>query len=62
MKASEWFKTRPVNRINGENNPDGTKTITIKKRGWNRAYKFTVRNYAKKNEKVVKDEEVEEEE
>ena len=60
MKASKYFRMKPVNVVNQNWNPDGTVEIVIYKKGWKRPYKFKVKNYGKRNEVIVEDEEVKE--
>lgn len=73
MRASEYYKIKPVNTVNQVQNtktervfpfrtrtvPDGTTTIRIFKNGWKRPYQFKVRNLGLENEEILEDEEVE---
>lgn len=54
------MKTKIVNVINQAWHLDGTVDISIYKEGWNKAYKFKIKDYGKKTEKVLEDEEVRE--
>ena len=58
MKASKYLKTRTVNVINQEWHQNGTVTVTIYKSGWKKSYSFKVKNYGKKNEHIIEDEEI----
>jgi len=60
LKASEYYKTKPVNVINQERHTNGTVTIRIYKEGWKRSYTFKVKDYGKPEETVVEDEDIEE--
>jgi len=60
LKASQWFKTKPVNRIHQEWLEDGSVTVTLYKEGWRRSYSFRVKDLALETEQVLEDEEVEE--
>lgn len=59
MKASEHYKTKPVNNVNQTWHKDGTVTIRIYKVGWKKAYKFKARNLHEPHEQILEDEEVE---
>jgi hypothetical protein len=73
LKASEYYKTKPLNVVNQKRNvktekvfpfrtrtvSDGTTTIRIFKDGWKRAYSFRVRNLGRADEEIIEDEEVE---
>jgi len=58
LRASEHYKTQPVNVVNQKWHADGTVTIRIYKAGWKRAYQFKIRNLGKPNEEVIEDEEI----
>jgi len=60
LKASEWYKTKPVNVVNQEWHANGSVTIRIYREGWKRSYTFKVKDYGKEGEVVIKDEEIEE--
>jgi len=61
MKASKHFREKPVNIINQFWKPDGTVEISIYKHGWRKSYKFKIKGYGSKNEKILLDEEIKEE-
>jgi len=60
LKASQWFKTKPVNRIHQEWHEDGSATIKIYREDWRRSYSFKVKDLGEPSEQILEDEEVEE--
>ena len=60
MKASEYYKTQPVNNVNQTWHTDGTVTIRIYKRGWKKPHQFKIKDYGKETEKILEDEEIKE--
>lgn len=58
MRASKWYKAKPVNVVNQEWHDDGSVTVRIYVEGWRRAYKFKARNLHGVGEETVEDEEV----
>jgi len=60
LKASEYYKSKPVNVINQVWHINGTVTIRIYKEGWKRSYTFKVKNYGTPEETILEDEDVEE--
>jgi len=60
LKASEWYKSKPVNVVNQEWHRDGTVTMRIYKEGWKRGYTFKIKDYGKPEETLVEDEDIEE--
>jgi len=61
LKASEYYKTKPVNVVNQEWHPDGSVTIRIYKEGWKRTYTFKARKLYEKDEEILEDEDLMEE-
>jgi len=61
MKASEYYKTKPVNVVNQVWHKDGTVDITIYKHGWNKPHAFKAKSLDKPDEEILNDEEVTEE-
>jgi len=60
LKASQWFKSKPLNFVNQEWHEDGSVTIKIYREGWRRSYSFRVKDLALETEQVLEDEEIEE--
>ena len=61
MKASRYFREKPVNYVNQRWLPDGTVEISIYKEGWKKSYKFKVKHFGTEKEEILKDEEIKEE-
>jgi len=58
-KASELFKRGEWNACTFEVDcKTGVTTIKILRRGWRRPAQFKVKNFGKKDEKIIEDEEV----
>jgi len=60
LKASEWYKKKPVNIVNQDWRGDGSVVIRIYREGWKRSYSFKIKDYGKPEETVVEDEDIEE--
>jgi len=60
LRASEWYKTKPVNVVNQEWKRDGSVVIRIYRVGWKRSYTLKVKGYGKPEETILEDEDVEE--
>jgi len=61
VKASKYYRIKPVNIVNQHWLPDGTVEISIYKEGWKKSYKFKIKDYGSKNEKIFEDEDIKEE-
>jgi len=60
LKASEWYRSKPVNVVNQEWKRDGSVVIRIYRVGWKRNYAFNVKNYGEPEEIILEDEDIEE--
>lgn len=58
MKASEYYKTKPVNVVNQAWNADGSVDIKIYVAGWKKTCTFKVKDFGKSTESILVDEEV----
>lgn len=61
MRASEWFKTRPVNLAQQVWHVDGSVTVTIHVYDWKRPYSFKAKVLLTRDERIIEDEEIVEE-
>jgi len=59
MKASDYFKRKPVNVVSQKWHDDEV-TIKIYREGWKRSYTFKVKHYGKPEETILEDEDIEE--
>jgi len=60
-KASSAWRMGEFNTCKIERLEDGKVKVTIHKRGWSRAYSFIAVNFGRNDEKIIVDEEIEEE-
>ncbi|MHA1287160.1 MAG: hypothetical protein ACTSPB_07110 [Candidatus Thorarchaeota archaeon] len=56
MKGLEKLKSGDFNDMSQEQQPDGSVTVTLSKRGEDKVYKFRVKNLYKENEEVLEHE------
>jgi len=61
VKASKYFREKPVNVVNQRWLPDGTVEISIYKHGWKKSYKFKAKHFGTEKEEILEDEEIKEE-
>jgi len=61
VKASRFFREKPVNVVNQRRLPDGTVEILIYRHGWKKSYKFKVKRFGTEKEEILEDEEIKEE-
>jgi len=60
MKASEYYKSKPVNVVNQVWHKDGTVDVTIFKHGWKKGHAFKAKSLYKPDEQILDDEEIKE--